>query len=143
MRNLTICIGFLFVAVLAAGHRYAPPSSEGPLEGAWQSVGGNQPGLALFTEGHYSWMVVKRPRELFADPYNPTDAEWLAACHGITTNSGTYEVSGSAVRIQIQVAKHPHAMAMKQVATFEYSIEGDTLRVDFGGGAESTFVRLE
>ena len=142
MRNLTIFIGLLLVAVFAAGHRYTTPSSKGPLEGAWKPVG-DQSGLVLFTEGHYSWMVIRRPRELFADPGNPTDAEWLAACGGIRAISGTYEVSGPAVRLQILVAKHPNAMAVQQVATFEYSIEADTLRVKFGGGAETSYVRLE
>jgi hypothetical protein len=142
MRNLTISIGLLLVVVLAAGHRYATPSSKGPLEGAWKSVG-DQSGLVLFTEGHYSWMVINQPRELFTDPGNPTGAEWLAACHGITANSGTYEVSGSAVRLRILAAKHPNAMAVQQVATFEYSIESDTLRVDFGGGPAFTLVRLK
>ncbi len=85
-------------------------------------------------------MAVTRPRELFADPANVTDAEWLAACGGISTTSGTYEVSGSAVRLQIMVSKHPHAMAFGQVVTFEYSIEGDTLRMNLGPGL--TLVRL-
>ena len=142
MRNLTISVGLLLVAVLAAGHRYTTPPSEGPLEGAWKPVG-EPSGLVLFTEGYYSWMVIPQPRELFTDPRNATDAEWLTACGGITANSGTYEVSGSAVRLQVLAAKHPNAMAMQQVATFEYSIEDDTLRVNFGGGTDWSFVRQE
>jgi hypothetical protein len=142
MRNLAIVIGLLLVAVFTAGYRYSTPSPKGPLEGAWKLVG-DQSGFVLFTEGHYSWMVINQPREQFADPGNPTDAEWLAACQGITANSGTYEVSGSAVRLRILAAKHPNAMAAQQVATFEYSIEADTLRAAFGGNREWLFVRVE
>ncbi|MEN8375646.1 MAG: lipocalin-like domain-containing protein [Gemmatimonadota bacterium] len=141
MRKLTVSVGVLLIAGLAAGHRPAPTSLQGPLEGAWQSVG--QPGLVTFTEGHYSWMSVAESRELFGDPSNPTDAEQLAACSGLTANSGTYEVSDSTVRLRILVAKHPNAMAMKQVATFAYSIKADTLKVNFGGPAKYTFVRLD
>lgn len=36
-----------------------------------------------------------------------------------------------------------NAMASQQVATFEYSIEADTLRVNFGAGSDLLFVRLE
>ncbi len=88
-------------------------------------------------------MAVTRPRELFADPANVTDAEWLAACGGISTTSGTYEVSGSAVRLQIMVSKHPNAMAAGQVVTFEYSIEGDTLRIIQGCGTGWPYVRMQ
>ena len=87
-------------------------------------------------------MQITRPRELFADPANVTDAERLAACRGIITNSGTYEVSGSAVRLQIMVAKNPNAMAVGQVLKFEYSIEGDTPRTNPGRGPGLTLVRL-
>ncbi|HSM04110.1 MAG TPA: hypothetical protein VK858_05795, partial [Longimicrobiales bacterium] len=58
-------------------------------------------------------------------------------------NSGTYEVSGSTLRLQILVAKHPVAMATRQTVTFEYSIESDTLVVDIGAGrAMYTFARV-
>ncbi len=142
MRNVTIFSSLLVVAALTVGYTYAGQSQQGPLEGAWEGVG-DLPALLLFTEGHYGWMVVRRSRELFANPANPTDAERLAACGGIMTNSGTYEVSGSAVRLQIMVAKHPNAMAVGQVVTFEYSIEGDTLRMSLGGGPEWPYVRLQ
>ena len=141
MRNVTQFSSLLVVAALAVGYTYAGQSQQGPLEGAWEGVG-DQPALLLFTEGHYSWMYVWRSRELFADPANPTDAEWLAACGGIRTTSGTYEVSGSALRLQIMVSKHPNAMAAGQLVTFEYSIEGDTLRMGMGG-FELTLVRLK
>ncbi len=141
MRNVTLFSSLLVVAALTVGYTYAGQSRQGSLEGAWKWVG-EQPGLFLFTEGHYSTMFVWRSRELFADPANVTDAERLAACRGIMTNSGTYEVSGSALRLHIMVAKNPNAMAVGQVTTFEYSIEGDTLRMSVGGGPEWTLVRL-
>ncbi len=141
MRNVTRFSSLLVVAALTVGYTYAGQSRQGPLEGAWEGVG-DLPALHLFTEGHYSMMAVTRPRELFADPANVTDAEWLAACGGISTTSGTYEVSGSAVRLQIMVAKHPNAMAVGHAMTFEYSIEGDTLRMDPDRGPAWTFVRL-
>ena len=141
MRNVTLFSGLLVVAALTVGYTYAGQSRQGPLEGAWEAAG-DQPGLVLFTEGHYSFMFVWRSRELFADAANPTDAESLAAWGGIITNSGTYEVSGSVVRLRIMVAKHPNAMAEGGLSTFEYSIQGDTLRMNPGRGPEWTLVRL-
>ncbi len=41
------------------------------------------------------------------------------------------------------VAKNPNAMAVGQVLKFEYSIEGDTLRMGPGGGPGWPYVRLQ
>jgi hypothetical protein len=144
MLSRTVALGLLLLSVfvLVPGHGNTTPSSKESLEGVWQPVG-DQSGLVLFTGGYYSWMVVSQPRELFSDPGNPTDAEWLAACRGIIANSGSYQVSGSALRLHIKVAKHPNAMAVEQIATFEYAIEADTLRVNPGTDREMVFTRLE
>jgi hypothetical protein len=142
VQRLTKLLAIVLVAALAAGFGSARTSPEAALEGAWQWVDGD--GLLLFTGGHYSWMTIQQPRELFADPSDPTDAEWLAACAAFIANSGTYEASGSTGRLEILVAKHPVAMAMRQAVAFEYSIEADTLVVVMGAGrATYTFARVD
>ena len=125
----------------------------GSLEGAWSVsefvvTGANattnrspQPGLFLFTGRHYSIVTVNStaPRQEVAAAANPaqlTDAEKLAryeAWRPFTANSGTYEVSGTALTTRPLVAKNPNAMGTS--TTWELKIEGNTLTLVQRSGA--------
>ena len=88
-----------------------------------------QPSLLIFTEKHYSLMRVRgnEPRQLYANPEERADTEIVAAYNSITANSGTYEISGSAHKRKVMVAKNPNFMAEASTLTFTYKIDGDTL----------------
>ena len=134
--------GVAFI-VVAAGLAVA---QSGPsIQGAWRIsevtvTGANassnkspQPGIYLFTKGHYSIITVNStaPRKNFGNPASPTqltDAEKLArydAWNDFTANTGTYQVTGNTLTTNAVVAKNPGVMGTTQ--TREFKIEGSTL----------------
>ena len=146
---------FVFAAfaltVLAACQ---PPANEdaNPLVGAWQvtkmmttspdssyTISDPQPGLYLFTEGHYSMMYVPagEPRPLDAGDVPilgaliPTDAEKIASWETIIANSGSYAISGSTLTTRPMVAKSANLMAAGDPLLMTYQVTGDTLQVSF------------
>jgi hypothetical protein len=121
--------------------------AQSTLQGVWQIeevtvVGGAdegtysspQPGLYIFTEQHYSTLLVPgdSPRELFSD--ESTDEETLAAYDNFIANAGTYQVAGSTLTVLASVAKVPNAMT-GEAFTYEYSLDGDSLTLVLAGAA--------
>ena len=119
----------------------AVSAEKGPLEGAWKIVevshtspdtswtwSDPRPSLFIFGRGHYSMMFVwgTEPRALFADRSNSTDEEKLAAYGSFVANSGTYEVTGSAVTTRPIVAKNPNFMSGEYL-TYEFVVQDDSL----------------
>ena len=93
-----------------------------------------QPGLLLFTAGHYSLMYVEgnKTRQMFRDPARPTEAEKLEAFDSFAGHSGTYAVADSMIAMQIEISKSPNLMGTElrnTFARFAYQIAGDTLRL--------------
>jgi hypothetical protein len=131
-----------------------PPADEdtNPLIGAWQvtemtttspdssyTINDPQPGLYIFTEGHYSMMYVPagEPRPLDAGDVPilgaliPTDAEKIASWETFIANSGSYAISGSTLTTRPMVAKSANLMAAGSPLTMTYQVMGDTLLVSF------------
>jgi hypothetical protein len=79
---------------------------------------------------HYSYMFAPgvRPRRLFADPHQPTDAEKIAAYDSLVAGSGTYMLVGSALTLTAILHKNPTEMTGEPL---KYSVEIDatTLRL--------------
>jgi len=118
-------VGFATLVVAAASCGQAPEPVEqagslNPLNGAWSmskvTPGGgsattppSQPGLFIFTEGHYSavYSLGGEPRSRSAVSFNPIAEEKVAQYDSIIVNAGTYDVSGSTVTFQPQIAKSP------------------------------------
>jgi len=68
-----------------------------------------QPGLYIFTERHFSNMIVPREaRELFSE--ERTDEERLVAYDNFIADSGTYELTESLLTTDNIIAKVPNAM---------------------------------
>jgi len=128
----------LLGALLLASMAYAQNAKK-PIEGVWKvteivvtgagasNVGSPQPGLFIFTRGHYSMMSVpgNQPRALFKAE-EPTNEEKIAAFDSFVANTGTYEVTGSTLTIRPMVARYPNFMAGGS-DKYQFRIEGNTL----------------
>ena len=157
-------VPFIGLCVLALGGTAAAQDAPS-IEGAWklvqqESLGpegwvdkDRQPSLIIFTDGYYSIMYVpgvqgkSKPRKLFSDTANVTEAQKAEAWDTIRANSGTYEVSGSEIKFKVLVANHPNVM---DGGSFErrFKVEGDTLTtegsfVEDGPTYKKTFKRLK
>ena len=141
-----------------------PGSGTAQLRGAWkltESIQSGrdttvvskspQPGIVIFTDRHYSFMLVEgsAPRTPFADPARPTELEKLRAFDTFSAHSGSYTVQDSIAQMTIVVAKHPSMMTPElrsSFARFAYRIVGDTLwltRQSPVGSVRMTFLRVE
>jgi hypothetical protein len=104
-----------------------------------------QPGLLIFTRGHYSLMFVHgfKPRPLPGD--SATDEQLGLSFLPFTANAGSYQRRDSTIVFSPSVAKHPAVMAGSPF-TMVVRVKGDTLwsrPVGGGPGAKSTWVRVE
>ena len=134
--------------MMLAGCIPGPDSAEltagkSPLVGAWLIVETTentpdgsrtnknpQPGLYLFTEGHFSNMIVPREERPLFDS-ETTDAEKLAAFSNFIADSGSYEVKGSRIFTHNIVAKVPRAMRLDRKPSsgisYKFSFDGEDL----------------
>lgn len=117
----------------------AQSSSRGPLEGAWRvaeivvtgadasNTPNPQPGLAIFTRTHYSflWVPGNQPRTLFKAEV-PTNDEKITAFDSLVGNTGTYEVSGTTLTIRPMVARFPNCME-GAFMRYQFRVDGNTL----------------
>jgi Lipocalin-like domain len=104
-----------------------------------------QPGLLIFTKGHYSMTFVQgfKPRPLPSD--SATDEQVGLLFLPFTANAGTYERKDSTIVFSPNVAKNPAVMAGKPF-TMVVRVKGDTLwarPVGGGPGLKATWVRVE
>ena len=109
------------------------------IEGVWKvseivvtgadpsTISSPQPGLFIFTRGHYSIMYVpgNKPRALKKADAATTD-EKVAAFDSFLANSGTYELAGSAVTIRPIVARDPNYM-VGGFNKYQFRIDANTL----------------
>jgi len=146
---------FVLVALALTVFVACEPAAEeetNPLLGAWQvtemtttspdssfTISNPQPGLYLFTEGHYSMMYVPtgEPRPLdegdvpMLGALAPTDAEMIASWETIIANSGSYTTDGSTLTTRPMVAKSANLMAAGGPLTMTFQVMGDMLHVTF------------
>ena len=126
--------------VLAPAGAAAQAEAEA-LEGAWRVVevvttgaggartlGAPQPGLLLFTDGHYSYALVNGDQPRPRPPGALATAEQLLAAWGpFAANAGTYEISGDRMIRRPIVAKSPDAMGPGVFNEYTYRLSADTL----------------
>jgi Lipocalin-like domain len=131
----------LIPALLAVAPAMAAAQSPArhPVEGAWKVVeivltGDRaentptpEPGLFIFGHKHYSMMWVRggKARTPYAGEF-PTNEEKVKAFDSLVANSGTYEVSGSALNVRPMVARSPNFMAGGS-SKYEFRVEGSNL----------------
>jgi len=114
-----------------------PTVPTSPLLGGWsmttmtasgeETIDPAQPGLFIFTEGHYSavYSLGADPRPLSAAAFDPTSDEMVAQYQTIIVNTGTYEANGSTITFRPIVAKSPEFIGGH--STMDYQINGDVL----------------
>jgi hypothetical protein len=109
------------------------------IEGAWKvseivatgagasTISSPQPGLFIFTRGHYSIMYVPgdKPRALKKAEAATTD-EKVAAFDSFLANAGTYELAGSTLTIRPIVARDPN-YAVGGFNKYQFRIDGNAL----------------
>jgi hypothetical protein len=138
-RTLGLFVISLAIVTGAAGWVNAQ-SKPSPLEGAWtiQQITFAKPpanppnkptGLFLFVGNHYSTQIVNdssRPNFGEGGAAKATADQLRAIWGPLTSNSGTFTVSGNTIRYVATVAKNPAVMAG---GSFEdtFTLNGDTL----------------
>lgn len=154
-RNLFV-IGLMIVG-LHSCRPVEPVESQGtsqnPLVGAWlitatsvtgptgTSINENpQPGLYIFTDRHFSNMLIRGPERL---PFSPdrTDKERLkerlAAYDNFIADAGSYELTDSTFTVKNIIAKVPNVMPPHRSTaglTYRWHFEGDSLILLLEGG---------
>ena len=131
---------FLILALLSASSAAAQsrlrPSS---LDGVWirteqlrpdQTSFPAQPGMRIFSGGHYSWLAVfgEEPRPPL--PAENGSAEELSGVWGddrFTAEAGTFRIDGNLVTQRPIVAKNPNQMDPDWFVTLNWRLVGDTL----------------
>jgi len=129
------------IVAVATVSGQAPASN--PLIGAWK-VDGAQPGLYLFTKGHYSFSRVQgMPLPEYPSNDKATDADKVAVFNTLYLNSGTYTVTGNTLATKAMMAKSKFAIggAGNQ---YEFAITGNALVLtQKPSGAVLKLTRLE
>ncbi len=145
-RRRVFGLALSIVLVAATAYAQVPPALPAspfaalahPLVGAWSvatqtppsggaTIDPSQPGLWIFTKGHYSavYSVGAEPRPHAASDFNATDEEKVVLFDTIIVNSGTYEVSGSTIRLRPMIAKSQEYVGGR--STMDFEIAGDVL----------------
>jgi hypothetical protein len=90
-----------------------------------------QPGLYIFTESHFSNMLIHgtQLRESFLP--NGTPQQRLAAYDPFIADAGSYTRTASTMTMQNIIAKVPDVMDYE--LTYRYSLVGDSLTMTFSG----------
>ena|SRR5437588_689642 len=104
-----------------------------------------QPGLLIFTRGHYSMTFVQGFKARAVPSDSATDEQLGLSFLPFTANAGTYQRKDSTVVFSPSVAKHPAVMAGRPL-TMVVRVRGDTLwarPVGRGAGTKYTWVRVE
>lgn len=139
---MKLIVPVLLVTTLSCGQAPAPAPAEPdtsahPLQGVWsvtrrtsasgRAVDPAQPGVFIFTEGHYSavYSLGAAPRPLSAAGFRPTTEEKVAQYDTIIVNTGTYDVNSSTITFRPMVAKSPEFVGGH--ATMVYEINDDEL----------------
>jgi hypothetical protein len=133
----------LLAVVVAATTLSGQSATSNPLVGAWK-VDGAQPGLYIFTRGHYSFARVQgQPLPEYPSNDKATDADKVAVFNTLYLNTGTYTVTGNTLATKAMVAKSKFAIggAGNQ---YEFAINGSALVLtQKPSGAVLKLTRLE
>ena len=139
----TLFVGLFVLAYAVAALGQSKPS----IQGAWQitetvfSGGGAaipatvnaepQPGLSIFTAGHYSMTRVDgdKARVPAKDPSKPTLAE-LQEQNRFAAQAGTYDVKGDTITLHRIVALSIANMTAGNSATWTFKLDGKTLTLN-------------
>jgi len=87
----------------------------------------------MFTDGHFSLMLIPEnaPRPLL--PEDATPEERLAVFENFVADAGSYVASDSILTMQNVIAKLPRAMNGNAGSPYLYRLNGDSLTLSFRG----------
>ena len=91
-----------------------------------------QPGLYIFSDRHFSTLLVRGTEDRMPFTDETTDEEVLAAYRIFIANAGTYEVTNTELTTHTFVAKLPNSM--NGGFTYRYTVHGDSLVLTFNEG---------
>jgi hypothetical protein len=105
-----------------------------------------QPGLLIFTKGHYSINFVQgfKPRPIPSD--SATDEQLGLSFIPFTANAGTYQRKDSTIILSPSVAKHPRVMSGRPLTVVVVRMKRDSLWVRTAGrvgNSTTKWVRIE
>ena len=126
--------------IVSVGHivGVAQSKSASPLMGAWKvaevtrtgaragKTTSPQPGLYIFTAGHYAVETVNSdaPRPDLPPAETRTDKQVAEAFGPFTANAGSYEIKGNEVTTHVMVAKNPGTMKDGSFQLVTFRLEG-------------------
>jgi hypothetical protein len=154
LKPSVLVVALVAVATLAATVYGQSSATGGPLLGAWRVTeitdanGPNtspQPGLYIFTKGHYSFVRIQGARPLPDYPSNDkaTDADKVAVFNALYMNTGTYTVTGNRLATKAMVAKSKFAIGGTG-NQYEFTVTGNSLVLtQRPAGAVIKLTRLE
>lgn len=93
-----------------------------------------QPGLYIFTDRHFSIMLI--PGDSVRQDILPdaTPGQRLAAFDDFIADAGTYEATDTLLTMRNMIAKIPDVMSSGAGGPYRYWISGDTLTLRFSAG---------
>lgn len=154
-RSTVLGVMLITVALIALGVNLSGQSAGSSLIGAWkvteianpnqQAITTPQPGLYIFTKGHYNFTRINGTKPLPAYPSNDkaTEADKVAVFDVLYLNAGTYTVTGNTLSTKATVAKSAFAMGGPG-NQYEFSVTGNMLVLtQRPAGAVIKLVRLE
>ena len=108
-----------------------------------------QPGLYVFTDRHFSLMLIpgEEPRAALGE--DASREERCEAFENFVADAGSYEARGSTLTMHNIIAKNPRAMNGGAGGPYRYELSGDSLTLTFSRGwargAEVTYrlIRLK
>ncbi|MFQ6028634.1 MAG: hypothetical protein ACE5Q6_14200 [Dehalococcoidia bacterium] len=97
-----------------------------PLVGAWEFVSDTHQGVWVFTETHYSAVMMRKDRQRI-EGRELTPSEVLEAYQSVNALSGSYTVSGSRMKLERTANLRADLIGVDMEA--EFTIEGDRMTV--------------
>lgn len=130
-----LVLALLSVSSATAQSRLVPSV----LEGVWmrseqlrpdQTKFPAQPGMRIFSGGHYSWLAVfgEDPRPALPDENgSASELNGVWGDERFTAESGTFRIDGETITQRPLVAKNPNQMDPDWYVTLSWRLVGDTL----------------
>lgn len=147
----------VFAIVIAASvtTSTSPVTSQTPsasaLHGAWRVVSTTdtgsvndapQPGIFMFTESHYSMVLVlgRQPRPDVGDLATASHGELVAAFGpAFNAQAGTYRLGSGAIEMTAEVAKSPRVMRSRTPVMYRLAFDGNDILLTTTGASALTY----
>ena len=103
-----------------------------PIVGAWEMVSDVDQGVVVFTDTHFSLVVMPKNRQRSTGG-EPTPAEAMESYQTVRALAGTYTISGSTATLKRVANLRADTVGMD--AVMEFSVQGDRMTLKAISGA--------